>query len=107
MVELYREALTHLKKGDTLLYPSDTIWGLGCDARNEKAVEKILSIKHRPANKAFIVLISKIEQLSAELHRHNFLYYQQSSPEISDRAFDLLLEELIQLEKQYPENVCG
>lgn len=46
---------------------------------------------------------AKIEQLSAELHRHNFLYYQQSSPEISDRAFDLLLEELIQLEKQYPE----
>lgn len=46
---------------------------------------------------------AKIEQLSAELHRHNFLYYQQSNPEISDRAFDLLLEELIQLEKQYPE----
>jgi DNA ligase (NAD+) len=46
---------------------------------------------------------ARIEELSAELHRHNYLYYQQSSPEISDRAFDLLLDELIQLEKQYPE----
>lgn len=46
---------------------------------------------------------ARIEELSAELHRHNYLYYQESSPEISDRAFDLLLEELIKLEKQYPE----
>lgn len=63
-MEIYKEAINHLKKGDTLLYPSDTIWGLGCDARNEKAVDKILQIKRRPQNKAFIVLISKIEQLS-------------------------------------------
>ncbi|WP_044173945.1 L-threonylcarbamoyladenylate synthase [Flectobacillus major] len=64
MIELYKEAVGHLKKGDAILYPSDTIWGLGCDARNEKAVDKLLSIKKRPENKAFIVLISKVEQLS-------------------------------------------
>ncbi len=45
---------------------------------------------------------ARIEELSQELHRHNFLYYQQSSPEISDREFDLLLEELIALEKEFP-----
>lgn len=46
---------------------------------------------------------ARIEKLSADLHRHNFLYYQESAPEISDREFDLMLEELIQLEKSFPE----
>lgn len=45
---------------------------------------------------------ARIEELSKELHRHNYLYYQQSTPEISDREFDLLLEELISLEKEFP-----
>ncbi|MEA5141621.1 L-threonylcarbamoyladenylate synthase [Arcicella rigui] len=61
---MYHDALQHLRKGNTLLYPSDTIWGLGCDSRNEKAVEKLYQLKQRPDNKAFIILISKIEQLS-------------------------------------------
>ncbi|MFC0183982.1 translation factor SUA5 [Pseudarcicella hirudinis] len=64
MQEDYKKALEHLRKGDVVLYPSDTIWGLGCDVRNEKAVEKIFQLKNRPENKAFIILISKIEQLS-------------------------------------------
>ena len=45
---------------------------------------------------------ARIEELSKELHRHNHLYYQLSTPEISDREFDVLLEELIALEKSYP-----
>lgn len=61
---MYHDALQHLRKGDSILYPSDTIWGLGCDARNEKAVDKLFTLKQRPDNKAFIILISKIEQLS-------------------------------------------
>ena len=61
---MYHDALQHLRKGDIILYPSDTIWGLGCDARNEKAVEKIFSLRQRPDSKAFIILITKIEQLS-------------------------------------------
>jgi|688.fasta_scaffold12346_7 DNA ligase (NAD+) len=45
---------------------------------------------------------ARIEELSKELHRHNHLYYQVSAPEISDREFDVLLEELITLEKSFP-----
>lgn len=45
---------------------------------------------------------ARIEELSKELHRHNHLYYQLSKPEITDREFDILLEELIALEKEYP-----
>ena len=61
---MYHDALQHLRKGDIILYPSDTIWGLGCDARNEKAVGKIFSLRQRSDSKAFIILITKIEQLS-------------------------------------------
>jgi L-threonylcarbamoyladenylate synthase len=64
MQNIYHEAIQTLKAGGVLLYPSDTIWGLGCDARNEEAIEKILELKNRPANKGLILLISKIEQLS-------------------------------------------
>lgn len=61
---MYHEALQHLRKGDSILYSSDTVWGLGCDARNEKAVEKLILLKQKPANEGLVILISKIEQLS-------------------------------------------
>lgn len=47
-----------LEQGGIILYPTDTVWGLGCDALNEKAVEKIFTIKHRPKEKSFIVLLA-------------------------------------------------
>jgi L-threonylcarbamoyladenylate synthase len=47
-----------LKNGGVILYPTDTVWGLGCDATNNAAVEKILRIKHRPENKSMIVLVA-------------------------------------------------
>ncbi len=61
---MYHDALQHLRKGDIILYPSDTVWSLGCDARNEKAIEKLLLLKQRPQKKGLTILISKIEQLS-------------------------------------------
>ena len=41
------KALTVLKNGGVILYPTDTIWGLGCDATNQEAVEKISKLKGR------------------------------------------------------------
>lgn len=64
MQNTYHEAIQTLKSGGVLLYPSDTIWGLGCDVRNDQAIDKVLELKNRPATKGLIVLISKIEQLS-------------------------------------------
>lgn len=46
----------------------------------------------------------KIEELTGQLHHHNHLYYQKSKPEISDFEFDQLLEQLTQLEKEFPEH---
>ena len=53
-----------LKLGGVILYPTDTIWGIGCDATNESAIEKIFKIKHRDAKKSFVLLMTDIKQLS-------------------------------------------
>ncbi len=52
-----------LTKGGIILYPTDTIWGLGCDATSPVAVEKIYSLKQRPDKKALIILVSNESQL--------------------------------------------
>jgi L-threonylcarbamoyladenylate synthase len=52
-------ALKALEDGKVILYPTDTIWGLGCDATNEKAVEEIYRIKKRPGSKSMIVLVAE------------------------------------------------
>ncbi len=64
------KALEVLKNGGVILYPTDTIWGLGCDATNVEAVEKLLKIKNRPAEKSLIVLLdvdSKLQSYIAEV----------------------------------------
>ena len=58
-----QEAITTLKAGGTILFPTDTIWGLGCDATNEEAVKKIYKIKNRPQDKPLILLASSIEMI--------------------------------------------
>jgi len=47
-----------LKRGGLILYPTDTVWGIGCDSTNELAVEKIYQLKKRPDNKSMIVLVA-------------------------------------------------
>ena len=52
------QCLFVLKKGGLILYPTDTIWGIGCDATNANAVEKIYQLKQRPDEKAMIILVA-------------------------------------------------
>jgi len=47
-----------LQQAGTILYPTDTVWGLGCDALNEAAVEKIFTLKRRPKEKSMIILLA-------------------------------------------------
>lgn len=68
-------ALTALRKGQTLLYPTDTIWGIGCDASDADAVERIYSIKQRDHSKAMLVLALP----------------EMISPQIPEEALHLLL----------------
>jgi L-threonylcarbamoyladenylate synthase len=52
------QALEVLRKGGIILYPTDTIWGLGCDATNEEAVRRIYQIKNREDSKSMIILVA-------------------------------------------------
>ena len=52
-----RAAIEVLRQGGTILYPTDTIWGIGCDATNAEAVEKVFAIKQRSDSKALICLV--------------------------------------------------
>lgn len=52
-----KSALKVLKEGGVILYPTDTIWGIGCDATNEEAVSKVYAIKERADTKSMLVLI--------------------------------------------------
>lgn len=72
------KSLEVLKNGGVILYPTDTVWGIGCDATNEKAVSKVYSIKKRDSSKAMICLVDSFYMIEA---------YVQDPPEI---AFDLI-----------------
>ena len=53
------QCLFVLRSGGIILYPTDTVWGIGCDATDEKAVERIYKLKKRSVNKAMIVLVAE------------------------------------------------
>lgn len=58
-----REAVEVLKKGGIILYPTDTIWGIGCDASNSEAVKRIFALKERADAKAMLSLVGSEGQL--------------------------------------------
>ncbi len=61
MAELFNEdikaACEVMQKGGVILYPTDTVWGIGCDATNEEAVKRVYEIKRRQDSKALLVLV--------------------------------------------------
>ena len=71
-------ACNHLEKGHTILYPTDTIWGIGCDATNRKAVREIYGIKQRSDRKSMLVLIDHPSRLTSYIR------------EIPDIAWELI-----------------
>lgn len=59
----FTKALEILHSGGTILYPTDTIWGIGCDATNPEAIKKIFDIKKREQNKSLIILVESEKRL--------------------------------------------
>ena len=78
MVEDIKKACEVMAAGGLILYPTDTIWGIGCDATNEEAVRKVYALKHRSDHKAMLVLLDSSAKLD---------YYVQDVPEM---AWDLI-----------------
>src|SRR5690349_16489835 len=71
-----------LKSGGIILYPTDTIWGLGCDATNSSAVEKIVALKQRPDYESFVILVTEerdVLQYTASPDLAVFDYLQQAN----------------------------
>jgi L-threonylcarbamoyladenylate synthase len=57
------EALTVLRAGKLILYPTDTIWGIGCDATDETAVSRVFALKQRNESKSLVVLLADVKEL--------------------------------------------
>ncbi|MDG0973114.1 MAG: L-threonylcarbamoyladenylate synthase [Crocinitomicaceae bacterium] len=58
--EKIKQTIEHLRKGNILLYPTDTLWGIGCDATNPVAVEKVFALKKRSDQKSLIALVHSV-----------------------------------------------
>lgn len=63
MIVAIKQTHQYLKEGKVILYPTDTVWGIGCDASNFDAVSKIYKIKNREESKSLIVLVSSLNML--------------------------------------------
>ena len=64
MKEIIEEAVRIVKSGGVILYPTDTIWGLGCDATNPEAVAKVFAIKKRSEAKSLVVLAADLDMVA-------------------------------------------
>ncbi len=63
MIDEIEKTVKILQSGGTILYPTDTIWGIGCDSTNQKAVDKIYKIKQRIEGKSLLVLVDSVERI--------------------------------------------
>lgn len=80
MLEEINRTESFLKKGEIILYPTDTVWGIGCDATDTKSIKRIFEIKNREESKSLIILVDSIEML------------QQYIDEIPEDALKILKE---------------
>ena len=78
MNEEIKKACQVMREGGVILYPTDTIWGIGCDATNEEAVRRVYEIKQRADSKAMLVLVDSAVKVD---------FYVQDVPEV---AWDLI-----------------
>ena len=62
--EIIEEAVRVLRQGGVILYPTDTVWGLGCDATSEQAVERIFRIKKRSSAKSLVLLACDMDMVA-------------------------------------------
>ena len=69
-----------MREGGVILYPTDTIWGIGCDATNEDAVRRVYEIKQRQDSKAMLVLVDSSVKVD---------FYVQDVPEVAWDLIDL------------------
>ena len=80
MIEDIKKACQVMMEGGVILYPTDTIWGIGCDATNEDAVRRVYEIKQRQDSKAMLVLVDSSVKVD---------FYVRDVPEVAWDLIDL------------------
>jgi L-threonylcarbamoyladenylate synthase len=76
------QCLMTLRSGGVVLYPTDTVWGIGCEALNADAIQKIFEIKHRPENKGMVILLAdprEILQYVTQVDPRIFEYLEKAA----------------------------
>ena len=82
-------ALAVLKSGGIILYPTDTVWGIGCDATNEAAVAKVYALKGREDRKGMLILTDRIDNVSKYAQKVPEIAWQLL--EVADKPLTLIL----------------
>lgn len=85
MEEDIKKSIEILRKGGIILYPTDTIWGIGCDATNAEAVKRVYELKKRADNKAMLVLIDSEDKLDR---------YVSEVPEVAYQLIEVAVKPL-------------
>jgi len=79
MIEIAHQIITSLKQGEVIAYPTEAVYGLGCDPDNQAAVAKILAIKQRPMAKGLILIAASYQQLSSYINDSSLTEQQQQN----------------------------
>ena len=90
-----RNAVEVLRKGGVILYPTDTIWGIGCDATNEEAVKRIFALKQRADSKALICLVDNANRLPRYIR--NIPDVAWDMMEYAEKPLTLILDNAVNL----------
>ena len=93
--EILAEAVKVLREGGVILYPTDTIWGIGCDATNPEAVAKVYGIKKRPDSKSLVLLADSLDMVGRYVREIPDIAVQLV--EVNDRPMTII----------YPDAICG
>lgn len=89
------KAVDVLRKGGVILYPTDTVWGIGCDATNPEAVAKVFQIKRRPDSKSLVLLAADMDMICRYVREIPEMAVQLV--EVNDKPMTII----------YPGAVCG
>jgi L-threonylcarbamoyladenylate synthase len=100
-IEDIENAIKILKQGGIILYPTDTIWGIGCDATNEKAVDKIYQIKKRADNNSMLILVDSVDRVYQYVNKVPLIAVDIA--EIAGRPTTIIYPEAINL----PQNIIA
>ena len=95
IAEDIRTAVQILRKGGLILYPTDTIWGIGCDAANEEAVRRIFQLKRREDSKAMICLVDSANRMQRYLRQVPDVAWDLV--EYADKPLTLILDGAVNL----------